>query len=841
MAAIRDSNFAYETLTTDAGLTIPMCAYEENDLLFAFCTGDSGAPTWGCSNGIGTWTQLFAQNNSASTVCYWKYAAASGEGDVVFTSTVNETYNGILVAVRDVYLSYSGGSPPTKSNTTSTGTRFTIPTISTAADDSLVLVFNGSTAAAGSIHFVESALQEVAKVDGSAESSALGWFFQKVQGTTTAYNAGASASGSGVKAVIEVRAPAGGSTVIPPYPVSDASIYLSPNPSSAFDGNTAMAATADTNWGTSINGKTANDATVAAAVDIGMDAGSFMSMSGLTNATTANQISGAEMVVAASRYDVGNRNILLHFRHPTPAHNQRLSPLSSGRGVWAGMMSGTTGSTNRKIWQVHGKDAKMPAGYVMPIVLNAANSDYITTAGTLSNSDVRRCGFWIGGIGSLTNQSCFGPMWAMDTTVFAGGVSAEPIGIPEIVQSAALNKNRFSSLLQGEGQMLCLQAIQFGDGGTNPVYLNLDSTAIEFPSQKNYAKKVVNYNGIDNEVGFTYYPGASDTIIHRSSVISSPSKYHWRIHASASASASYDFSGLSIIGAGDVTLQAVTTFTGMSFTDCPAITQNGAVMTSCTFTDSVVNASSPANADNISASDFVSSGTGHGMIITGTAADITLTGLTFTGYSGTSANAAIYVNIASGSMIISIAGGGSIPSIRTAGCSVTVQNAVTVKVTAKDADTLAAIVGARVLMEADTGGDLPAGASVSITRTGTTPSVAHTAHGLSNGAKVGIRGADQIEYNGVFTISNVSTNAYDYTMSSDPGSSATGTPTATAVILSDVTDASGILQTTSFNYTGNQPITGNVRKATSGTKYKTGALTGTIISTGLNTTILLLS
>ena len=687
MPAIRDTSFAYESVTTDAGLTIPMCAYEAGDLLFAFCVGDSGAPTWGCSNGIGTWNQLFAQNNSSSQVCYWKYAAASGEGDIVFTSTVNETYSGAVVAVRDVYQGYTGGSPPTKSNTTSTGTRFTIPTITTAADNSLVLAFNGSTAAAGSIHFVEAALQEAVKVDGSAESLGIGWFFKKTAGLTTAYYAGTAASGAGVMATIECRAPAGGATVIPPYPVSDASIYLSPNPSVAFDSNTAMAATADTNWGTTINGKTANDATVAAATDIGLDKGAFMSMSGLTNATTANQISGAEVVVAASRYNVGDRNILLHFRHPTPAHNQRLSPLSSGRGVWAGMMSGTTASTNRKIWQVHGGDVKLPPGYVQPIVLNAANADYLTTAGTLSNSDVRRYGFWTGGIGALTNQSCFGPMWAMDTTVLAGGNASEPVGIPEIVQAAALNKNRFSSLLQGANQMLCMQAIQFGDGGTNPVYVALDSTAIEFPSQKNYAKKIVNYNGIDNAVGFTYYPGASDTIIHRSSVISSPSKYHWRIHASASASAAYDFSGLSIIGAGDVQLRAVTTFTGMSFTDCPTITQNSAVIDGCTFSDSKVTSATLADLDNIANCAFASSGTGHAIEVGGSASTITFSGNVFTGYAGSNGstgNEAIYVNIASGTVTINISGGGSTPSIRTAGATVVVNNAVDFTFTVKD-------------------------------------------------------------------------------------------------------------------------------------------------------------
>jgi hypothetical protein len=137
---------------------------------------------------------------------------------------------------------------------------------------------------------------------------------------------------------------------------------------------------------------------------------------------------------------------------------------------------------------------------------------------------------------------------------------------------------------------------------------------------------------------------------------------------------------------------------------------------------------------------------------------------------------------------------------------------------------------------------LPALNPVSIASSGTTATVTHRNHGLVTGARVVIRGATDDIYNGIFTISNVSTNAYDYTMPSDPaGGAATGSPTSTAIILSDVTDEFGILQTTSFNYTYDQPITGKVRKATTGTKYKTGTLTGTITSTGLDTTMLLIA
>lgn len=838
MPAVRDFSVAYESTTTDAGLTIPLCAYAENDLLIAFCVGDSGAPTWGCSNGVGTWNQLIAQNNSCSFVCYWKYAAASGEGDVVFTSTVNETYSGAVIALRDVYLSYSGGSPPTKANTTqASSTRFDSPTLTTAAADSLVLVGAASTATAPSLHVVEDDCQELCKVDGAAEGLGIGWFLQKAAGATAAKKISAMVGGAGVKFAIEVRAPSGGAAVVPTYPVTDASIYLTPSPGIAYASNTALAATADTNFGTSIAGKTCNDGTVATAVvDIGIDVLAFMSFAGVTNATTANQMSGAEGVVAAARYDVGDRNILAHFRHPTPAHNQRLTTLSSGRGVWLGMKSGATAAQDWKVWQVHGSDVPIRPGSVQPIIVSAANTDTVDTNGTLSNSDVRRYGFWVGGKGALTNQACFGPMWAMDTTTIAGGVAAEPVDVPAIIAAAADRKNRASSTLQGSNQMLCLQALQFGNGGTNPIYLKVNGAAIEFPSRKNVAKKQVNYNGTDNSVGWTFYPGASDKIDLSGTAFASANKYHWRIHASASASATWDFSGVALTGAGDVQLRAVTTFTGMSFTDCPTITTNGAAISNCSLTDSKLICAALSELEDVSDCAFVSSGTGHAVEVGGSASTIALSGNTFTGYAasnGSTGNEAIYVNIASGTVTINISGGGSTPSIRTAGATVIVQNVVTVKVTAKDADTAAAVQSARVLLHRSTG------ATVTITRSGSTATVTHSSHGYSNGQKVVIKGADQGEYNGLKTISNVTAGTYDYTVSGTPATPATGTITSYRVILDGDTDAAGIVQDTGFNYTADLAVEGRVRKGTSATYYKTSPLSGTITAAGLDLTTFL--
>jgi hypothetical protein len=133
-------------------------------------------------------------------------------------------------------------------------------------------------------------------------------------------------------------------------------------------------------------------------------------------------------------------------------------------------------------------------------------------------------------------------------------------------------------------------------------------------------------------------------------------------------------------------LSAGSVISGGSVSAAGLITTNGAEISGVDFsgqTGAVQITTAPSGIANISGDTFTSPGTGHAIEITGTAADCTLTGVTFSGYAasnGSTGNEAIFVNIASGAMTISISGG-STPSIRTAGCTVTVSSAVTVTLT----------------------------------------------------------------------------------------------------------------------------------------------------------------
>lgn len=153
-----------------------------------------------------------------------------------------------------------------------------------------------------------------------------------------------------------------------------------------------------------------------------------------------------------------------------------------------------------------------------------------------------------------------------------------------------------------------------------------------------------------------------------------------------------------------MTLSAGSVLSSSSFSNCGTITAGGATITKCTFgtqTATQMSFSAPSQVNNVTGCTFTSPGTGHAMVITGTAADFTVNNV-FTGYAssnGSTGNEAIYVNIATGNVQISYTGGGSNPSIRTAGATVTFASTpVTVKVTVKDASTGAVIPNARVYL-----------------------------------------------------------------------------------------------------------------------------------------------
>lgn len=238
--------------------------------------------------------------------------------------------------------------------------------------------------------------------------------------------------------------------------------------------------------------------------------------------------------------------------------------------------------------------------------------------------------------------------------------------------------------------------------------------------------------------------------------------------------------------------------------------------------------------------DFIQTGVGHAIEID-TAGSYDFNGLTFTGYGAdTTDSAAIDVTASSGTVTINVVGGDT-PTYKTAGATVViVSNPVTTKLIVQDTSGTK-IQNARALVTAGATGDFPSDVTVTITRVTTTASVAHTAHGLSNGDEVVITGSVQNEYNGIHTISNVTTNAYDFTVAGSPTTPATGTIKSTTVFINALTDINGEVSDTR-TFANDQSLGGRVRKSSGSPYFKTSQVVGTTDKdAGVTITIVMLS
>ena len=387
--------------------------------------------------------------------------------------------------------------------------------------------------------------------------------------------------------------------------------------------------------------------------------------------------------------------------------------------------------------------------------------------------------------------------------------------------------------------------VNLGDAtSTNGTYIDISNEIIAFENRSlstgNYYRFTINGNA------------TSPTVVTIDTSV---------LTVSAGASAIYDSQGTnvdnetysSVLAGFDrgVNIGGTGNWTINSFNGCGVVNTTGANLSSSSFSASVAgtgnaalywNSTTNPNTYLNGTSYTKGTGTNHAISFpTGMTGEITLTSLTTNGYNSAngSGDSTFLVNATTGALTINVVGGVGNFSYKSAGATVSIViDPVATTITALDGRDASEVVGARVIVRASSAaGVLPFDDTVTITRSGSTASVAHTTHGMQNGDKVQIRNAEQQEYNGVFVISNVTTNAYDYTVSGTPTTPATGTIKATGVVLEGATDVNGEI-TSSRTWTSAQPITARIRKATASPFFKQGKVDGTISTTaGFSATV----
>lgn len=229
------------------------------------------------------------------------------------------------------------------------------------------------------------------------------------------------------------------------------------------------------------------------------------------------------------------------------------------------------------------------------------------SSGTINLASVNKlqfCTRLISGTSGLTLQ--LDTLYRVKKIVAAGGSPSSPITFAQFAKRIC---NAFiAPLIEVSGQSGMLYApVQFGGG--DALYLSMSAFAIQFPASSVTNSKATKCHVNAGKLGLSFNPKAGDVIKMRNSVISSVSPFHFSFLPTASASATYDFTTLTLVNA-IVTLRAITTFSGMTFADC-TIAHNGATVQDCSFNASTIITSDPSTISN---SQFIGSDTVHSSV-----------------------------------------------------------------------------------------------------------------------------------------------------------------------------------------------------------------------------------
>jgi hypothetical protein len=815
VAAIRDTAITIFTTAT-ASMVCEMPVHETGDLLVAFVNKDTAS----LFTTPGGWDALQTQTSAGAGGGLYARRATSSSETVTFTLT-SETCCAVIIAVKNVNGSTVADAVSGSAKSGADDTTLPYTGIGITPSHNNCLILHGLSADIGFGPSAYPGWVNLFTGDATANSLCVAYTRQITAAAISAPDHwGAVVTGVDCRGFIVAIRDDGNNSEVDPYiaPGTTPCTLISPLVfvSGNVDKGTWELVTNDI---TSVGGKTMNQVDPVAAADSGYNP--FRAAVRVVAASSTVNLTASEMRFAAAQDFTGGAGVLLGtLRFQVPRDFLDCSKPSNG-----GVLIGIADAENdHRFWTVAAQFSKSTdASSRMNYAIEVQTTDTVyATSGTIAFNAIND--LYLAGAGYYGACSVeWSDLYLLNEVVLAGGTSGTPLDFLDLEAVINDGSGRIPLFVRAGSAATIWTPIRFG--GVDPIHLGINLRTFQFPRKADEVD-YLDFHVSNNKMGIEFFGLSGDTFGFTGCVFTSDSPYYWRFNASHNAGATLDFSGSTIVNA-TVTLRSTVSLSEASFVNCPTFTQNNAALAACNFDGTLVTSDNPADLSDCS---FTSSGTGHGIEIT-TPGTYTFSGNTFSGYGADGTTDAAIYNNSGGAVTLNITGGGSTPTVRNgAGASTTlVINPVTLTITVRNVNTAAVVQSAHALILADAGGPFPADATVTITRTGSTATVAHTAHGLTTGHKVRIKGANEQEYNGIYTITVTNVNEYTYTVSGSPATPATGTIKSSLVIIDALTNASGQVSDTR-PYGSNQPFTGVVRKGSSATAYKAQPATGTISS-----------
>lgn len=673
---------------TSIGCNVP--SHQVDDYLVVFVAVNGTGGTHSCSGYTQIGTTQVANTGIGASIWYKK--AASGAETATVGITVADDYSIKVICVRDADTTnfLDSGTVISTTTTTTTESTFTSPTMTTQQTNSLVVYYHASDAVTPQVHsgpgvmFLVSSDSTGTTANTSA-GSGIAWYLQATNGSTPAPTWIVNAAEDRTNHVFAIRNKTGGR--IPAYAdftntVAESIMEGHHLQTTALNNISFPASVNISPIGPSGTGKTFTYDAGAVTGDYGTNPYSG-AIANTPAATAATGVAGFQ-VTATNSYNFTNSFLVGTIIASTPKMaNYNHGSVSQG-GTYMVLASGSTANTDYRSYQIAARDSvpNTESRMVFSINPNQTTTAYGTN-GNYSPSATTR--FLFGSncpTATITLYTC--EWFRVGKITVAGGDTNNPVDAEGL---NAVGKSFRIDLFQKSAAAGITAYVPIQIGGGAAVNFQIDAGSLQFPRIYNTTKKEINYHAAPGAIGISYAGKSGDVIKHTNSVVTSASVYYWEINSAATSSATWDFSGLTIVNA-NVTLRNVMTFNEMTFAACPTINGNGCTITNSTFSkipaanDSItLNASSNVDyctfdltsvtAGNRAMSiadpsiftycNFNGSGTsGHAMRLT-TAGTYNFTGNKFTNFGATGTNnAAILVD---GVAVTLAAGGGGDTSI----------------------------------------------------------------------------------------------------------------------------------------------------------------------------------
>lgn len=717
----------YSIFSGTAAITntaMPMPVHQTGDLLLAIVTTGTGAASAGAgsSPAAASWTVTSDTTVAASATTVLR-ALATGSTNVLNLTTADD-YAVTIISIRDVDQTTPVDAISVVGNATASGAPTNLAVSTTTANCLMVyMVAPDAQAATVAQHINPGYHHLISHDNGSATANTssahgVGWTIWAGTGNSPTPGWTMSAAQAYGRATIAIRNIANGR--IPPYlDRTTSATYLVPGHSVATVANQTYTFTgALTITAAMTNGKTtsyvAPNATASA--DLGINVfSSAMSKTAATQAATA--LTGFEATLTGAR-NFATELIVGSVIGGTP----KMGAFGIGSVTEGGCVVRIGSSaTIWKAYQVAAKDSvpNTATRAVFAIEPGFATSQY-GTGGTWTNTATTNYIQFLSNQPSFASSVHWSDICLVGAHIISGGTPTVPIDTEGMAQ---IGRSYRLPVIQQTGGAGLLSYVPIQIGGADGVDFVIDAGSLQFPRRYDTTRKEIGFHASDGKVGIAYAGKSGDIVKHTNSIITSPTPFYWRIEATATNAATWDFTGTTVVNA-IVTLRNVTTFNSMSFSRCVSMdasastvtnssvslvsTTNGSLVVTSTTSFSACNFDTTGISAGIgmvslttttgvpfSNCTFTGSGTtGHAIIITqpGT---YSFNSLTFNSYGGTpgdnatpnsgSTSAAVYNN--SGGAVIIQVSGGTQPSVRNgAGATTDVQASASVTIDGLVAD-----------------------------------------------------------------------------------------------------------------------------------------------------------